>query len=243
MASVWDHFNFITTWEALDVESVLSTEDLNVTILSKLLAKGVSYDPVFGAVFLDAPTDDGWRLSQLGNHVGVHFVCLLCKSCFWSQFQDTRSVVLSLHGKGPSDINHSVLQDLLLDAGLGWFHHVALLDSGHFQVFSAVVWTCQRLTWVVVAFWVLSCVWVAVLSEESNILCEEAIENGPAAFAAFVHVVAGDELLHWEVWNDGHSMLHSESVLDHLDEGVGTGGSAALLVPHFACVVYTVDVS
>lgn len=93
------------------------------------------------------------------------------------------------------------------------------------------------------ALLILSSVRVAVLSEEPNILCKKAVENGPAAFAAFVHVVARDELLHWEVWDDGHSMLHSESVLDHLDEGVGTGGRTALLVPHFSCVVNTVDVS
>lgn len=90
---------------------------------------------------------------------------------------------------------------------------------------------------------VFACVWVAVLSGQANILSEEAVEDWPAAVAAFVHVVAGDQLLHWKVRDHCDSVNHSESVLYYLDESVGVWGSASFLVSDFARIVNSVYVS
>jgi hypothetical protein len=90
---------------------------------------------------------------------------------------------------------------------------------------------------------VFACEWVAVLGEQANILSEEAIEDWPATVAAFVYVVALDQLLHWKVSDHCDSVSHSESVLYDLNESVGVWGSASFLVSDFACIVNSANVS
>lgn len=151
--------------------------------------------------------------------------------------------MLGLYWEWPSDIHHSVLEDFLLNSSLSWFNLVTLEDFSNFNVRSTFKWACQRLARRVMAFSGICSVWVAVLSEYSDIFSEESIENWPPSSATLIHVIAWDELLYWEIRYDSDTVLHSESVLYDLDERVGAWRHTSLLVSNLTSVVDAVNIS
>ena len=88
-----------------------------------------------------------------------------------------------------------------------------------------------------------SCVRCAIFSDKTGILGKEAVEDGPAAVAALVHVVA----LHHELRREGRLItevteLELHSCFDSLDESHGVAGAALSLVANGTREVVSIDI-
>ena len=213
-------FNIVSTNICFNLIGVDSSDDFEVTSFSKASTIRISHDPIF-LVFLDAPAY---------NCCGVCQVINLIFSTYLHIGENAFSEVWGWCREGPRNIDHAILQDLLLDASLRWLNKVSLSDSGDLSA------------WTELARHILLVVGRAGLLDEPSIFGEVAIHLTPSSLAALGHVIARDQLLDGEVRHWIDSMFHSQPVFNGLDESMGVARPATPLVPHFPCVVNTAHV-
>lgn len=213
-------FNIVSTNICFNLIGVDSSDDFEVTSFSKASTVRISHDPIF-LIFIDAPPY---------NCCGVCQVINLIFSSYLHIGENAFSEVWGWCREGPRNIDHAILQDLLLDASLRWLNKVSLGDSGDLSA------------WTELARHILLMVGRTRLLNQPGVLGEVAIHLPPSSLAPFSHVIARDKLLDGEVRHWVDSMFHPQPVFNGLDESMGVARTAASLVPHFPCVVNTANV-
>ena len=82
----------------------------------------------------------------------------------------------------------------------------------------------------------------AVFSDQMAVFGEEAVEEGPAAIAAFIHVITRHQILSRKLWHF-LAILDLHSVLSDLSERDCVAGAAVTLVPVFIHEIIASNVS